>query len=142
MAIKLKAIGDIASKWSKRSSAAGPDLEAGLKAPKASWAESTKAAEAAQAAGVQDAISRGAFVKGVAKAGDEKWQRKSLALAPSRYGPGITAGLADYTTGFAPYRDALERITLPQAGRKGDPANIERVRQIATTLRSIKTGGV
>lgn len=141
MAIKLKPIADITTKWGRRAAAAGPDLEAGLRNPKTPWAEATKAAEAAQEAGVQDAISRKAFAKGVTKAGDEKWQRKALALAPSRYGPGINAAQSDYSTGFAPYRDALERIALPQKGRKGAPENIERVRVIASALRSQKVGG-
>jgi hypothetical protein len=141
MAIKLKSMADIAAKWARRASAAGPDYEAGLRAPKEDWATAAKNAEPAYEAGIQDAVSRKAFGKGVTKAGTEKWSRKALAVGPARYGPGVTAATPDYTTEFSPYRDALERISLPVKGRKGDPANIERVRTIATALRSIKTGG-
>jgi len=141
MAIKLKSIGDIASKWTKRASAAAPEYQAGVQAPSKDWATEAKAAEPAYQAGVQDAIGRGAFGKGVGKVGSEKWSRKALAVGPARYGQGVTAGQTDYSGNFAPYRDALERVSLPQRGRKGDPANIERVRQIATALHSQKTGG-
>jgi hypothetical protein len=141
MAIKLKPIADIASKWARRASAAGPDYEAGIRAPKADWATEAKAAEPAFEAGLQDAISRKAFGKGVAKAGTEKWSRKALAVGPGRYGPGVTTATPDYSTEFGPYHDALERVALPTRGRRGDPANIERVRTIATALHSQKTGG-
>jgi hypothetical protein len=141
MAIKLKSMADISAKWARRASAAGPDYEAGLKSPKEDWATATKNAETAFEAGIQDAVSRKAFGKGVTKAGSEKWSRKALAVGPARYGPGVTAATTDYSTEFSPYHDAIERISLPPKGRKGDPANIERVRAIATGLRSLKTGG-
>ena len=141
MAIKLKPIADIATKWAKRASAAGPDYEAGIRAPKADWATETKNAEAAFEAGIQNAVSRKAFGKGVGKAGSEKWSRKALAVGPGRYGPGVTAGTPDFTTEFAPFRDALERVVLPARGMRGDPANVERVRTIATALHSQKVGG-
>jgi hypothetical protein len=141
MAIKLKPITDIAGKWARRASAAGPDYQAGISAPKEDWATAAKNAEPAFEAGVQDAIGRKAFGKGVTKAGSEKWSRKALAVGPTRYGPGVTAGQPDYATAFGPYRDALERVAYPTKGRKGDPANIERVRAGNVALRSLKTGG-
>lgn len=141
MGITLKPITDIAAKWNRRASAAGPDYEAGIRAPKTDWANATKAAESAFEAGIQNAVSRKAFGKGVAEAGSEKWSRKALAVGPSRFGPGLTAGLSDYQSGFTPYRDVLERISLPPRGMRGDPANIERVRAIATALHTQKTGG-
>ena len=141
MALKLKPIADIAAKWARRASAAGPDYEAGIRAPKEDWATAARAAEAAFEAGVTDAIGRKAFGRGVTKAGSEKWSRKALAVGPARYGPGVTAGLPDYQTEFGPFRDAIERIVLPVRGRRGDPANIERVRTIAAALHSQKIGG-
>jgi hypothetical protein len=141
MDIKLKSVADIATKWAKRAAAAAPDYQAGIQAPKVDWAQATKAADGAYQAGVQDSISRGAFSKGVTKAGTEKWSRKSIAVGPSRYGTGVNAAQTDYSSNFAPYVDALQRVSLPARGRRGDPANIERVRQIATALHSQKTGG-
>ena len=140
MDIKLKSIGDIAAKWVRRASAAGPDYEAGIRAPRQDWATEAKNAEGAFEAGIQDAIGRKAFGKGVSQAGTEKWSRKALAVGPVRYGPGVTAAQPDFQSEFAPYRDALERVALPARGRRGDPANIERVRTIATALHSLKTG--
>jgi hypothetical protein len=140
MAIKTKPIADVATKWASRASAAAPEYQKGLQSPSKDWATEAKAAEPAYQAGVQDAISRNAFGKGVSRAGSEKWSRKALAVGPGRYGQGVTAGTQDYTTDFGPYLDALGRISLPTRGKRGDPANIERVRTIATALHSQKTG--
>jgi hypothetical protein len=140
MAIKTKPIADVATKWVNRASAAAPEYQKGLSAPSKDWATETKASETAYNAGVQDAIGRNAFGKGVAKAGSEKWSRKALAVGPARYGSGVTAAQPDYTSDFGPYLDALGRISLPARGKRGDPANIERVRTIATALHSQKTG--
>jgi len=142
VAIKTKPIADVAQKWANRASAAAPDYQKGVQAPSKDWATEAKAAEQAYQAGVQDAVGRGAFGKGVTKAGSEKWQRKALAVGPARYGQGVTAGTPDYNAGEGPYLDALGRISLPTRGKRGDPANIERVRTIATALHSQKTGGV
>ena len=138
--LKLKPISEIASKWARRASAAGPDYEAGVRSPKVDWATATAAADTAYQAGVQDAIGRGAFAKGVREAGTEKWSRKTLEVGPGRYPTGVNAGAPDFTAAFGPYRDALERIALPPRGRRGDPANIERVRTIADALHGQKVG--
>jgi len=141
MALTLKPIADVASKWAKRAGAAAPDYEAGIRNPKRDWAASTRESEAAYQAGVQDAISRGAFGRGVSKVGTEKWSRKALAVGPGRYPQGVTAGVTDFQSEFGPYRDALERISLPARGRRGDPQNIERVRTIADALHTMKASG-
>jgi hypothetical protein len=142
MAIKTKSIADVSTKWANRASAAAPDYQKGIAAPGKDWSNEAKQAESAYNAGVQDAIGRSAFGKGVAKAGTEKWQRKALAVGPARYGQGVTAGTPDYNAAEGPYLDALGRIQLPTRGKRGDPANIERVRTIATALHSQKTGQV
>lgn len=139
-ALKLKAMSEIADKWRRRAGAASADYEAGIKSPKEDWASETIAAESAYEAGVTDAIGRKAFGKGVREAGSEKWSRKALAVGPARYTQGVSISEPDYSAGFGPYRDAIERIVLPARGRRGDPANIERVRAIADALHGQKVG--
>jgi len=140
MAITMKPVADIQKKYAQRAQAAAPDYQSGVMNPKADWATNAKAAEPAYQAGVQDAISRGAYGKGVNKAGTQKQQQKASTLGAQRYGPGVAAGAADYATGVTPYLDTLQRIALPQRGRRGDPANVERVRAIANALHAQKTG--
>ena len=140
MGIQTKSIDVITKKYAQRAQAASPDYLAGVQNPKADWATNAKAAEPAYQAGVQDAITRGAYGKGVVKVGTAKQQQKASTLGAQRYSPGVAAGAADYATGVQPYLDTLNRISLPQRGRRGDPANVERVRTIANVLHSQKTG--
>jgi len=140
--VRVKAIGDIAEKWAKETPARQPYYAAGIENPTKDWAESAAAAEPAYAAGVQEAIGRKAFSKGVREVGTEKWQRKAREVGVPRYGPGVTAAKGDYMTRFGPYRDELERVSLPTRGPRGDPRNLERVKAIADALhkRRISTG--
>ena len=142
MAIKTKPITEVTQKWAQRASAAAPEYQKGIQAPSEDWSSQTKASETAYEAGIQDSISRKAFGKGVTKAGTEKWQRKSQAVGPARYGTGVSAGQQDFSAEFGPYLDAIGRVSLPPRGRRGDPNNLERVRVIANALHTQKTGTV
>jgi hypothetical protein len=139
MPIKLRPLDQIVTKWNTRASGAGPDYQAGIAAPRTPWSQAALAAKDAWRAGITDAAGRDAFAKGVAKVGDAKWLRKASELGVQRYPQGVTAAKDDYKNGFAPFYDALSKIDLPPRGARGDPKNIERVRTIVQTLRSIKT---
>jgi len=105
------------------------------------WAKATQAAGAAYAAGVQAAIGRKAFEKGVSTAGTEKWRAKAVDVGSQRWGPGIQAGAPDYAKGFAPYADVLAKLTLPPRFPTGDPRNFQRVQAIGEALFKKRVGG-
>lgn len=141
MAITVKPIDAIAKKFVVRAGAAATDYQAGIQAPRQDWATATEGAATTYAAGVQAAIGRNAFARGVANAGTAKWQRKALAVGPTRYTQGVQAAQGDYASKFAPYRDVLSNINLPPRAPKGDPSNINRVAAIASALHSKKISG-
>jgi hypothetical protein len=134
-----KSVAQSSDKWVRRAGAAAQDYRAGVQNPRTSWQEATLDAEEAQAAGVQEAIADGRFAKGVAAAGNQKWQSKAASKGADRFGPGVQAGKSDYERGFAPYQSVLSGLTLPPRGAKGDPRNLERVRAVAEALREAKT---
>lgn len=134
MGIKVKSAAEIAAKWSRVSAQRDSDYKAGVSDPGVDWAKGAAAASETYAAGVQDAISRGAFGKGVSKAGNEKWQRKVQEIGTQRWSPGIRAAEGDMAEGFAPYAEALSRVELPPRAPRGDPRNIERVTAVAVAL--------
>lgn len=138
--MKVKDMSKIREKWKRKASAAGPDYRDGVENPRKDWAGNAADAEEAYEAGVQEAISRKEFGKGVKAAGTAKWQERALAKGAQRFGPGVNAGVDDYDKGFSPYRDELEKVTLPPRGPRGDPNNLERVRQIAAALHKKRTG--
>jgi len=138
---KIRSAEDISAKYARVTPARATDYADGIKAPKKDWKAETSAAKDAWAAGIQDAIGRGAFDKGVTKAGTEKWQRKAVELGTARWGAGVTAAKGDYQSGFAPFRDVIERTELPPRGAKGDPRNFDRVVKLGTALHAKKIGG-
>ncbi len=141
MAITVKPIDAIAKKYVTRAGAAATDYQSGIQAPRQDWATATEGAATTYAAGVQAAIGRNAFARGVANAGTAKWQRKALAVGPTRYTQGVQAAQGDYASKFAPFRDVLSNLNLPPRAPKGDPANINRVASIAQALHSKKING-
>lgn len=138
MAITLKPLANIVTKYVSRASAAGPAYVDGVNNPKQDWAASTAASAQSWAAGVQQSITDGRFVAGVNKAGNAKWAGQSINVGASRYPAGITSGQSRYQQGLQPYYQQLSTLTLPPRGPKGDPSNINRVAAVDTALRNLK----
>jgi len=135
---KIRSQAKISEKYGRVTPGKANELEAGLKDPKKIWVDEAAAAEPAYNAGVSDAISRGAFGKGVAAAGQAAYLEPALKLGVKRYRDGVTFGIPKYTKNFAPYRDVIEATALPPRGAVGDPGNIDRVRVMAAALHDAK----
>lgn len=137
----IKDINSIGVKWSRNASSAGPSYKDGVQSPRRPWAASTAAADDARKAGLIAADGRDAFKKGVAKAGDTKWQNNAATLGTSRYPQGVQNAQPDYTAGFQPYHAVIASTTLSPRGAKGSPENLNRVAQIANALHQKKITG-
>ena len=136
----VKDLSRSADKWKRRASVAAPDYEAGIDNPRTSWEESTLKAADSQAKGVQQAIANKSFEKGIKKAGNAKWQQRAKQLGAQRFAEGVAVAEDAYKAGFQPYKEAIERVSLPPKGPKGDPRNYARVAAIGEALRKVKTG--
>lgn len=134
MAIKVKALSDVVSKWGdvtpgrtayyeKAATIAGDDWEKGAIA-------SAGAFKAAVTAANIEAMFRG----GIKKAGAAKYNRKVKDVGVARFGPGVTAALPDFESGVAPMLDVIRGITLPARAPRGSEANYARVRAIGVEL--------
>jgi len=137
---KIKPTDKIAEKWSRVTPQRTEDYREGVENPRVDWGTATAAAEDNWREGVTAAAGRKSFSAGVKKAGTQKWQQKALQKGTSRFAEGVSLGADDYQRGFAPFRDVIERTTLPPRGPKGDPRNIERVRVMSQALRNAKLG--
>lgn len=135
---KVKSASEIAGKYSRVTPQRQADFEAGVKDTAVDWAGPTANAEGSFESGIQNAINRKAFSKGVKAAGTEHWRSKVITVGVNRWGPGVRAATVDYEKGFAPYRDVIESTTLPPRYAKGDPRNIERVVAMAKALHDKK----
>jgi len=134
----IKSLDRISSKWKRVASGAQTEYEEGVKNPRTDWADATAKSETAYEQGIQSAIGRKAFGKGVHRAGTEKWQRAAIEKGPQRFAQGVSLAENEYEAGFAPYREVISRLTLPPRGAKGDPKNIQRVAAIAKALHDEK----
>jgi len=141
MAIKVKDVATSSKKFTQRGAAAAGDYQAGVQAAGQEWQTNTAASAENFAAGVGDAIARGAFAKGVAKAGGAKYAAKAGTIGARRFPEGVREAGPDFEAGVAPYLQTIAGLTLPPRRPKGDPANFARVQAIGEALRRRKLGG-
>lgn len=134
----IKTLDRIVKKWDTASAAATGEYQTGIETTDKDWAKNAAAAEKNYNAGVQAAIGRGSFGKGVSRAGHAAWRAASMSKGVSRWAQGISASLENYRKGFEPYRAIISNLTLPDRGPKGDAKNIERVRVVASALHAAK----
>ena len=137
----IKSIAKIAEKYARVTPQRATDYAEGVQSTPVDWAKVTAAAGASYAAGVQAAITRKGFEKGVTSAGTERWRAKALDVGTSRWGPGVQAGAGDYAARFAPYADVLAKTTLPPRFPTGDPRNYARVAAVGEALFKKRTAG-
>lgn len=130
--------GQIAEKWARVTPARQKDYIDGIRSPRRDWADTTTAAEDNFEQGIQNAIALKSFGKGVRRAGTDKWKSRTLEKGPGRWSQGIGIAQSDYEAGFAPFRNVIANTTLPVAGPKGSPQNIERARVMAAALHQAK----
>ena len=136
----IKPVEQIASKWMEVTPGRAGEYKKGVSSPRRSWAQATSDAAANYESGVQEAISRGAFAKGVDSAGDSAWRDGAINKGVSRWPQGVRLGKGKYQSGFAPYHSTISGLTLSPRGPKGDPRNYDRVREVGEALHETKIG--
>lgn len=134
----IRSIEQIAKKFAQVTPGRTEDYRFGVSNPRRDWATATAAAETAYEGGVQQAIAKKRFGKGVKKAGTPTWQEGAIQKGTARWGPGVTLAQEKYARNFARYRDAIERVTLPPRYPRRDPRNLERVKAIVNALTAAK----
>lgn len=137
--IKVRSAQASADKFKRNASGATDAYKSGVQNAGNDWQANTKAAADTYAAATTEAIGRGAFAKGVDKAGGAKYQDRAVNLGSNRYVSGINAGTASYQTGIQPFLDTLSGLQLPPKHVKGQ--NQERANAVAMALRAKKISG-
>jgi hypothetical protein len=138
MQVKVPPIGDVAAKFARRAQSAGAEYEAGVRSPAVPWSQASNAAQASYEQGVQGAIARKAYGKGVTAAGDARWAKNAIDKGPARYAQGVQLAEGDYAQRMAPVLDAIGRVDLPPRGPRGSAANLQRMTPIPQALAALK----
>jgi len=123
-------------KYLDRVRVAGPDYEAGVKAPKIPWEEAAAAAKEVYRAAITAPGVPDRFVAGIHAAGMKKWQDMALKKGLARFVPGVELGVDYFKAIMTDILSQIEAIVLPPKGPRGDPKNIERVRKIFEVLHA------
>lgn len=140
MAIDIKSASNIAQKWADVTPGRSRQWQDEVRATSdEDWSNPATAAAPIWEQGVTQAAANDQFAKGI-EAKRTKWRRKSLAVGPARFGPGVRAAQGDHEAGFAPYRETIAAVTLSPRGPRGAPGNYERVREVGEALHSKRTG--
>lgn len=134
----IKSIADISKKFIDVTPGRSAQYAEGVKNPKKDWETATIAAEATFEAGVQKSIANKSFGKGVKRAGKAKYQKGVEEKGVSRWPVGVSLAQDAFAEGYAPYRDEIERTTLPQRYPRRDPRNLQRVAAIDKALGDLK----
>jgi len=132
--MRIKAMAGITEKWQRVVGQRASDYQAGVENPRVDWKTATMAAEANFEQGVQAAIGKKRFGKGVSAAGTERQKSGCLTKGVARWPTGVAVAGPDFEKGFAPFRSALEGLTLTPRRAKRDPANLNRVTQVVQTM--------
>lgn len=135
---KVRSASDVANKWARVTPMRSEDYRIGVENPKRDWATATAAANDRYVQGVTTAAQAGRFAGGVKKAGTRKWQERAAAKGPSRFAEGVAIAQPDYESGWGPFRDVIEKTSLPPRYPKGDPRNHERSKGMGVALHKAK----
>lgn len=134
----IRSVTAIAEKWGRVTPQRAAEYEQGVRNPLRDYATNTVAANQAWKDGTAAAIQADRFAAGVRRVGTSKWQEKAATLGTQRFGPGVQLAQGDYEKGFAPFADAIARVTLPPRGPRRSPQNLQRVKAVVDALSAAK----
>lgn len=139
-AVKVKDNATITRKYVTRAGQAAPDYKSGVETAGGDWEAGARAGEGNFEQGVQDAIARKAYGKGVSGAAG-KYTKNATTLGVQRYPQGVANADQAYQAGVAPYLDVIRNLSLPPKGPRRSPQNQQRANMVALELGKKKTQG-
>ena len=144
MAIQVKPLDKITSKWQQRAGAAGQAYADGINSPRRPQGATAAASVATWQAGVTAAGVANRFASHVAAA-DAKWSANSLAKGQPRFtqGVGLPTSATAFSSGIGPYLQVLASLDLSKAPKmpRGDPGNLQRVALVNQALHAKRVSG-
>jgi len=139
--MKVKDLSAAGKKYGTNAAAGSSNYASGVQS-NTNWAQNTEAAAPTWSTGVQTAANNGRFAKGVAKAGQSKWQSNAVNKGQARYQTAVQSPAAqqNWQAGFQPYATVLSGIHLPPRGVRGSTGNYQVVQNIGSALHAAKVG--
>lgn len=136
----MKSAAQSAQKFVERASVASGDYVEGAQQTQKDQAAAAIAAKGNYAAGVQAAITRGAYERGLQESGKAGWLEGVTKKGANRFAEGVASGASKYATNSGKYDGArAAAVSLPR-GPKGSEANFARSKAVGMALRKQKVG--
>lgn len=138
MLVKFKDLSASASKLATNGQNAATAYKTNAVAAAQTWQDNTAASSDNYTKGVQDAISRGAFAKGVASAGAGKYSAQVQTVGGTRFSDGMSKAGPAWQKGFAPIAAAVQGKDIGPRGPRGSAQNKQRAANMADAFRAAK----
>lgn len=136
----MKSAQSSATKFVERAGAASQDYVSGAESTSKDQSAAAIAAAPNYAAGVQAAITRGAYQKGLQTSGKAGWIHGVRTKGQNRFAEGVAAGAVKYATNSGKYDGARGAAESMPRGPKGSEANYNRAKAVGQALRKMKVG--
>lgn len=138
--IVVKDLSKLKQKYATRSQGASQDYINGVQTTTKSQSGNAIAAKDRWSQGVQQAAANDLFAKGLSRSGDAKWKNNAASKGGQRYGAGAAAGADNWQSGFQPYADTMNSLSLPPRMPRGDPGNQARATAVQQALHAKRLG--
>lgn len=135
---KTKGLQRTVSKWAQNAGQASGSYADGVQNPRRPWMESTQAASENYKQGVTKAAASNSFSRGVQRAGNAKQQQNAMSKGVQRYSAGVAIAQPEFQSGMEGVLQAIENTVLPPRKAKGDPANLNRVKDMVGAMIGYK----
>lgn len=136
----MKSASQSAQKFVERAGAASGDYVSGAQGTSKDQAAAAIAAAPNYAAGVQAAITRGAYAKGLQASGKAGWLKGVTEKGANRFAEGVASGSGKYATNSGRYDSARNAASSLPRGPKGSEQNFARAKAVGQALRAAKVG--
>lgn len=136
----MKTAAQSSKKYVQNAGAAGQYYTEGAQQTTKDQSANAIAAKGAYAAGVQAAITRGAYEKGLQKSGKQAWLQGVTVKGAARFGEGVAAAENKYATNSGAYDNARSAAASLPRGPRGSSTNYNRSSAVGKALNAQRTG--
>ncbi len=138
----MKTASQSVQKWQQRAGGAVGDYESGARSTTKDQAAAAIAAKGNWQQGIQAAISKGLYEKGLGRSGKGGWLAGVTEKGVANFGTGVASSVASqkYAENSGRFDSARNAAASVARGPKGSPQNLQRVAAVANALRAAKVG--
>jgi hypothetical protein len=135
---QVRPVAESAKKFVTRATAAAGDYQSGVANAGPRWQAGAEASNDAFKQGIQEALNDDRFIKGVRKAGAQKYQANAVKLGPDRFRTGVSNAEQAYANGTAPFIAAMQGFDYGPGGARGSAQRRTRIDRHIDLMRKTK----